>query len=117
MKSSLGLSALLAVLLALSGPGRALAAGPGDAGDDGGGSVAGDAGDDGDDGAASADQPPALACDGALCATDPGFTTCGVAKGVGTGSTRLTAWASLAVAAVTFGTLRRRGGPRRRREQ
>jgi hypothetical protein len=107
---------LLAVLVGVSCAGRAFAAGPGDAADestssdaetsggDGSGPLADDAGDAG----AASNPAPALACDGALCATDPGFTTCGVARGVGTDGDPWPASAARAVAALALAALRRR---------
>jgi hypothetical protein len=120
MKPSSGILLIFPALFALLGPGRALAAGPDDGGtdadalaeaavpDDGSAPSAGDASDDG--GTSPGDF---LACDGALCSTSTGGTTCGVAGGVGRGGGALPVSAALLLGAAGVG-IRRRG---RAREQ
>jgi hypothetical protein len=120
MKSPFKISVVFIAFLALVGPNRAVAARPGDGGadgdasveagapDDGGSVVADDAtGDDSTSSGTSNEVP--LACDGALCDTTTGGTTCDIAEeGLGTRGAALPTAAALLLGAVGFGTLRRR---------
>lgn len=122
MRSSSGVLLLFAALVALFGPSRALAAGSGDGGSDGdspleaaapeeGGSTLADASSDDGGGYAG----PSLACDGALCDTTTGGTTCGIADGIGRGGSAPLVSAALLLGAFGLGTLRRARAKERRR--
>jgi hypothetical protein len=121
MKRPFGISVFLVAILALFGPSRAFAGGPVDGGMDGDTTVEGGAPSDeagsppiADD--ASGDGPAtsgtsagsALACDGALCSTVTGGTTCAIAVGLGSSrAAHLSISAALLLGAMGIGTLRR----------
>ena len=123
MRPSSSILLLFAALVAVLGPSRTLAAGPGDGGtagdaspeaaapDDGGSPFADDASSDDGGGSGGA----SLACDGALCDTTTGGTTCGIARGVGRGGGAQLVSAALLLGAVGLGTLRRGRAKERKR--
>jgi hypothetical protein len=127
MKKAFGISVLFVTLLVL-GPRRAFAADPGDGGtdgdaliaggapSDGGGPVADDASGDGSVAGGAPSEAP-LGCDGALCATVAGDTTCAFAGGRRSSGASLPTSAALVLAAIGFGARRRRATRERERRR
>jgi hypothetical protein len=125
MRPPFRISVLLSALLALFGPNRALAAGPGDGQANGDVEVEGgapsDDGASGDDGSPAADGASddatgivlgpnghPLRCDGGLCDTTTGGVPCSIAGPVGSRRASLPMPVGLLVGAVLLGTLLRR---------
>jgi hypothetical protein len=126
MKCPFRVAVLCVALLAPFGPNRAFAAGSADGGtagdvaveggapSDDGGLVADDASDDGAVSGGTSGGVP-LGCDGALCATTTGGTTCSTAEVLGSTRAAFPTALALLLGMIGFGTLRRRARPAKER--
>jgi hypothetical protein len=120
MKYPFRVSVLCVALLASLGQNRAFAAGPDDGGadgdalvgadvpSDGGSAGSDDASVDGPGGGGTPGAPGALGCDGDLCSTATGGTTCSTAQCLGSTRVALPTAMALLIGVVGLGTLRRR---------